>query len=208
MASGTSGYGNKDYWDSRYEQQDGKYDWYLGYDAFKDQMLPFLNVGPGPNDENPSNNANDGKPRSDSKVLVVGCGNSDLSEDMVNDGFKEVISIDYSPVVVEKMKQRQPHLNFQEMDVRKMDFKKGAFDIVVDKGTLDAILCGSDSAKNADSMLSECHRVLAPKGVFVIVTYGTPQSRMSYSDKPKFGWKITQDIVGKTRYMYVMQKET
>jgi uncharacterized membrane protein YadS len=30
--------------DSRYENQEGKYDWYLQYDAFKADMLPSLKV--------------------------------------------------------------------------------------------------------------------------------------------------------------------
>jgi len=132
--------------------------------------------------------------------------NSDLSEDMVKDGFEDVVSIDYSDVVIDQMKERQPKLSFAVMDVRKLVYKKSAFDIIVDKGTLDAILCGSESARNADAMLSECHRVLKPGGVFCLVTYGTPQSRISYLEKLKYKWEVEQHTVGKTRFMYIMTK--
>jgi ubiquinone/menaquinone biosynthesis C-methylase UbiE len=37
------------------------------------------------------------------------------------------------------------------------------------QGTLDAVLCGADSAKNADAMLHECYRLLRPAGVLVVV---------------------------------------
>jgi len=36
------------------------------------------------------------------------------------------------------------------MDVRAMDnFETGSFDLVVDKGTLDSVLCGDSSTANA-----------------------------------------------------------
>lgn len=46
------------------------------------------------------------------------------------------------------------------MDVRDMKYKDETFDVILDKGTLDAILCGSDSAKNAGQMLAESQRIL------------------------------------------------
>jgi hypothetical protein len=52
------------------------------------------------------------------------------------------------------------------MDVRDMKYKDETFDVIIDKGTLDAILCGSDSAKNAGQMLSESQRILK-KGIAI-----------------------------------------
>lgn len=47
------------------------------------------------------------------------------------------------------------------MDVRAMDnFESGGFDLVLDKGTLDSILCGDSSTSNAQKTLSEIYRVL------------------------------------------------
>lgn len=39
--------------------------------------------------------------------------------------------------------------------VRALDFADGMFDVVIDKGTLDSILCGEGSSQNAQKMLSE-----------------------------------------------------
>jgi 2-polyprenyl-3-methyl-5-hydroxy-6-metoxy-1,4-benzoquinol methylase len=36
------------------------------------------------------------------RVLNVGCGNSQLSEFMVHDGWFDVVNIDYSEVVINK----------------------------------------------------------------------------------------------------------
>jgi len=142
-------------------------------------------------------------------MLVVGCGNSELSENLFDDGFTDCVSVDYSEVVIEKMQAHfralDKPLRFETMDVRDLKFKDETFDCVVDKGTLDAILCGSDSAKNAGQMLAECQRVLKKGGFFFIITYGQPQSRLNYLEKSRYKWKVSYQNLGKTRYMYVME---
>lgn len=66
------------------------------------------------------------------------------------------------------------------MDVLDMKFKNGEFDIVLDKGTLDSVLCGDNSAPNVEKMLSEVYRVLSPNGIYVCVTYGVEEQRKDY----------------------------
>ncbi len=39
-------------------------------------------------------------------------------------------------------------------------------------------------------MLSEIHRCLAPGGVYICVSYGTPEHRLHYLKKPYLTWKI------------------
>lgn len=60
------------YWDKRYEAQDDKYDWYLSYPQFKDQMVPVMNI----KSVDGKDADTDKKDRKDVKVLIVGCGNS------------------------------------------------------------------------------------------------------------------------------------
>ena len=47
-----------------------------------------------------------------------------------------------------------PDLKFTEMDVQKMHFNDNSFDVVIDKACFDANLCGDDSVKNTEAMLS------------------------------------------------------
>jgi ubiquinone/menaquinone biosynthesis C-methylase UbiE len=46
--------------------------------------------------------------------------------------------------------------------------------------------CGENSMSNCASYLSEIHRVLTPKGVFICVSYGTPENREIYLKKVRY----------------------
>ena len=66
-------------------------------------------------------------------------------------------------------------LKFLEMDVLDMrEFENGTYDVVIDKGTLDSILCGEGSTECASKAVSEVHRVLKSTGVYIAVSYGQP----------------------------------
>jgi hypothetical protein len=67
------------------------------------------------------------------------------------------------------------------MDVLEMgDIKTGDYNVVVDKGTLDSILCGDNSTPNAEKMISEIYRVLAPNGVYICISYGDEEHRKKF----------------------------
>jgi ubiquinone/menaquinone biosynthesis C-methylase UbiE len=87
-----------------------------------------------------------------------------------------------------------------------MTFDDCSFDVLIDKGTLDAILCGAESARHATAMLTECARVMKGDGVLCIVTYGAPSSRLSYLEQTRYGWEVTYEMLGGTRYLYVCRK--
>lgn len=82
-----------------------------------------------------------------------------FSEGMVNDGYEDVVNVDISSVVIEAMQKKycnRPQLKYVRMDVRDMSaFETCSFDAVLDKGTLDSLLCGNNSRENATRMLEE-----------------------------------------------------
>jgi EEF1A lysine methyltransferase 4 len=77
------------------------------------------------------------------------------------------------------------------MDARAMEFEDGSFDVSLDKGTLDAVLCGESSHTNAQKMISEVHRVLAPTGIYIVISYGLPEHRLAYLEKAEYDWYLT-----------------
>lgn len=75
-------------------------------------------------------------------------------------------SVDYSSVVVAAMRARYAHvpkLRWETMDARALGFPDGSFDVVLEKGTLDALLAGerdpwtisSEGVHTVDQVLSE-----------------------------------------------------
>lgn len=57
------------------------------------------------------------------RILMVGCGNSKLSFQMFQAGYKNIVNIDISPSVIEKMKQEFPDLVWEVMDATQMTYK-------------------------------------------------------------------------------------
>jgi hypothetical protein len=78
-------YDKKEYWDDRFTKEDVR-NWLVTYDDVRDQLAPFL--------------------RAESKILIVGCGNSTFSEELYDAGFRNVWNLDFSQVVIDAMTQK------------------------------------------------------------------------------------------------------
>ena len=158
------GYAKKEYWNERFTHTDSNFDWYADWDQLSKYFIPILNQ--------------------DSNILMVGCGNSKMSNQMYLSNYKKIINIDISDVVIQKMKNQYPEMWWREMDATKMTFENNFFDCVIDKGTLDAIMCGNDSVPPAN-LIKEMYRVTKKGGHFCIITHGEPESRLNYFEKFK-----------------------
>ena len=75
-------------------------------------------------------------------------------------------------------------MKYIHMDVKDMkEFKDGSFESVIDKGTLDTLLCGDCSVPYSEAMLQEINRVLCPNGVYICISYGLPETRKPLIEK-------------------------
>ena len=50
----------------------------------------------------------------------------------------------------------RPELKWNVMDVREMNYQNEFFDLIIDKSTIDAMLCGNYAYLNVAQMLKEC----------------------------------------------------
>jgi ubiquinone/menaquinone biosynthesis C-methylase UbiE len=120
---------------------------------------------------------------------------------MFDEGYQKITNIDISQAVTKMMaaryKEKGEDFKYLQMDVRAMDFPDGSFEAVIDKATLDSVLCGEGSTVNANKMISEIYRVLGPAGVYICVSYGQADYRMCYLDKPEYDWSVTIQQVTK-----------
>lgn len=73
-------------------------------------------------------------------ILVIGCGNSRLTEELYAAENTSIANIDFSETVIKQMADRhadKPTLKWQTMDVvEKLDFPTNYFDVCIDKGCL------------------------------------------------------------------------
>ena len=100
---------------------------------------------------------------------------------MYIDGYQNIVNVDISEIVIEQMKDRnskKKNMTWLVMDCLKMDFIDGEFDAVIDKSTIDAILCGEYSFYNTAKMLNEVQRVLKHGGIYMSISYGKPETRV------------------------------
>lgn len=179
-------YGRMEYWDERYRHSEcWSYDWLQNYASLRrlltvealisttklNDMLPF-----------PSHEK--------CRVLILGCGNSTFGHDMLEDGWQgRITNVDFSSVVIDKMKKKYKEnsekLDFVCADITKgLPFEDKSFDLIICKGTFDAILTSSGSVTDAKLMVSECNRVLNNgHGILFLVSSGNPDSRVVFLER-------------------------
>ncbi|OCT85225.1 hypothetical protein XELAEV_18023389mg [Xenopus laevis] len=136
------------------------------------------------------------------QILVVGCGNSELSERLYDAGCQNLTNIDVSEVVIRQMNERntsrRTNMTFQVMDATQTTFDDANFQAVLDKGTLDAIMTDTDKGtlETADKMMSEIGRLLTCGGRFLCVSLA--QAHVLEKLVGKFsqgGWMVRVHLV-------------
>ncbi|ORX38853.1 S-adenosyl-L-methionine-dependent methyltransferase [Kockovaella imperatae] len=187
------GYGTREYWEQRYtnEAPDTTFDWFLT----PSYLIPIIreqtqDIG------------------TSARVLMLGCGNSALSEAMYEAGWKNIVNIDYSEKVIQQMSERhadKPEMRWQVMDVLDLQFEKESFDLIIDKGTMDAMLTTKGDPWNPPEKdviactkeVSEALRVLkkSTTSKFMYFTFGQPHFRRRYLEGRE-GSNLTVQEIG------------
>lgn len=150
-------FSSSDYWNSFFKKRGNRlFEWYGEYAELSGILHKYV--------------------KTKDKTLVIGCGSSRLSEDLYDLGYHNLVNIDISDVVIKQMNARneakRPDLIFEQMDVFKMSYDDGQYSVVLDKGTLDALLPdGSESsAQQIVGMFEEIDRVLRVGGRYVCIS--------------------------------------
>lgn len=168
-------YASLEHWEERYKKDPEPFDWFNKYSALK----PFL-LAAGLDET--------------SNILVLGCGTSTMSESMWDDGYRNITNIDFSPQCISLMQRRcadRPGMNFLVLNVLDLEELSGrSFDLILDKGTLDCILCGEKSFENVHKALSNISQLLKPGGAYLVVSYGSPMFRLNHLQKEEFSWNV------------------
>lgn len=80
-------------------------------------------------------------------------------------------------------------MQFHCVDVTKpLPYPDESFDVVVDKGTMDSILCSNGAISNAKRMVKECSRVLKSHGSMVVISNAAFVDRNLYFENDEKWW--------------------
>jgi SAM-dependent methyltransferase len=96
--------------------------------------------------------------------------------------YTQVVNVDISPVVIDQMRamEQAPGQTWEVADCRSMpQYGDGSFGSVLDKGTLDAVLCSSHGTLDGGAYMDEVYRLLTPGGTFLLISLGQPQARLA-----------------------------
>jgi ubiquinone/menaquinone biosynthesis C-methylase UbiE len=135
-------------------------------------------------------------------VVEIGCGDVPLGRDLVAsildmetqievdaaNILKKVVCLDYSENVIDAMREAQKEqqekstkkskrttipLLYEVADARELPYKDETFELLLEKGTLDAMLSDRDGngSKNCLKIVAECARVLKRGGCMVVISH-------------------------------------
>ena len=171
-ATDNSVFKEQGYWEDRFAEED-EYDWLLTYEQLQTHLIPLL--------------------RPLERILVVGCGNSGLSAGLYDSGFTDIVNIDFSETVIDKMKEihsiERPLMRWITMDMTDMNFDSHCFDVVIDKASMDALMVDEGDVWHpkqstidiTDKMCKGVKRVLVPHtGRFIQLSFAQPHFRTKY----------------------------
>lgn len=79
-------YGRIQFWDDRYAKETEPFEWYYGYEYFRETIQEYV--------------------KKDAKVMVAGCGSSNMLIEMAEDGYQDIVGADISRVVIHQQKTR------------------------------------------------------------------------------------------------------
>ncbi|KAI5704235.1 hypothetical protein M8J75_003242 [Diaphorina citri] len=110
-------------------------------------------------------------------ILNIGCGNSKLSADLYDGGYKNLKNIDMSEVVIKNMNKKyatakRPGLSFEQMDALNTTYENEQFNVVLDKGTLDALMPDNkqDTVERIEKLFKEVDRILKQGGRYIVIS--------------------------------------
>ena len=180
-ADARSQFGTKAYWDAMYEGMGefsaDEYSWYYnGYDAIK----PFLEEYVFDVAESTSTTVD----KSQLSILIPGCGNDPLLLDIFNAGYRCLTAFDYSSGAIERQRELLGYLpmgsDLDKVELREEDARslpvgwKESFDVIIEKGALDAIYLSGDG--NLEQSVKEIARVIKRGGICIRCSGVVPEA--------------------------------
>ena len=146
-----------EYWNTFFKKRGKKnFEWYGEYSELCSIFLKFMKVK--------------------DNILIVGCGNSTVGMCLYDSGYRSIINIDISHIVIKQMcdinVSVRPDLVYEQMDATQMTYSDGTFSVILDKGTLDALMPDTKEGtiSTVNKYFKEITRVLRNGGRYICIS--------------------------------------
>ncbi|MCP9265457.1 hypothetical protein DINM_020764 [Dirofilaria immitis] len=127
------------FWKEFYKDSKDAFEWYGDFKTFSRVLSKYL--------------------KSTDKILQIGCGSSELASQLYDSGYRIIDSIDTDEGVIQKQAAMnnlsRPELQFSCCSAAKIDAPDGKYNVVLDKGTLDALMPSA-----SDNMIEDVEKCL------------------------------------------------
>ena len=125
------------------------------------------------------------------RILVIGCGNSEFSQQLFEEGYRNITNIDISETLITRMKHEHRdkiEMKWEQMDMLAMSFETNSFDVAIDKATMDVLQCDNGDCWNPSAEVMQrvslfyqnCFRVLKQNGRIIQISFDQPHFRKIY----------------------------
>ncbi|XP_061665082.1 citrate synthase-lysine N-methyltransferase CSKMT, mitochondrial [Syngnathoides biaculeatus] len=196
-------------WDRLYAESSTKastfktFEWFFGFEAAQNFIVPLLRTA--------------ARPEAALQVLDVGCGTSALGPSLYQrcPTPVRVTCGDISAAAVRLMREHvraeavRPgngcsRLAFVELDCTQLHrhFAPGSVDLIVDKGTTDALLKSKDGKRNAGLALGQCLKALRHSGSLLQFCDEDPDARLLWLETEAPAARVHVQEVGELRGVF------
>ncbi|KAI1824143.1 S-adenosyl-L-methionine-dependent methyltransferase [Xylaria intraflava] len=128
------------------------------------------------------------------RILHLGSGTSDLHTRLRAKGYTDVTNVDFEPLALDRGRQLEAdafgdvRTKYVVADVTRLPWTSHAFDLVVDKSTVDALACAGDTALL--DMARSVHDCVAADGAWISLSFSATRFQLD-------GLPFTVRVLGK-----------
>nr|CAH7748609.1 unnamed protein product [Callosobruchus chinensis]CAH7751045.1 unnamed protein product [Callosobruchus chinensis] len=124
----------------------------------------------------------------DSSIIDLGCGNGMFLIELSNEGYSNLLGVDYSEKAVELSRkianEKGYNITYKQADI--LEGLKGTFKVIHDKGTYDAISLSENSKNNRQKYIVNVQNMMSDDSFFIITSCNWTQAELMEHFKEHF----------------------